>query len=671
MEAVNSAFGAFPTALAGGLGLGICATGAAIYRAATRKKPTHVSVNCWFCSQDTTVPYGNRNCWDCPNCEQYNGFQENGDYNKPIPAQYMEHLNHMVTSWATPSQASKIQQWPNGQILFCKKCNNNQPLKIKQLASFVPRDEDKYEEEIEVYKHHLEQTYKLCRPCQTAVEYYIKHQDRQIRAILFDHQLRRREADKTFVQSSHYSSLSTPIRVLFLRFVAFVSCAVLVAMAVYGSGSPFTGQKPPAEMQVVDPMSNSSDETISPSDQRPVQNVTGWEQLLDMVPEEMLMNLQAAWDYGKNHQMAVVTTGLFTCLLAVFLAGRIRLRRIDAVASLLWLTVMSLHLMENYLQTDVPGWLDTLKFSTTSLCCLVGFTATIATRKSTGQRRYRARRYLSGESVNSFCSDGALSPCASSLASSFIPIPPSIPQLARQQLCRTTRRNSPCSLPGRLNRALSLGTIPSLTRTESGYLFSGSRPPSQTTVGKDSPPSDYFSLKSGSRPSSPSMSPTPSVAGSVTSSSGSLHHRRPLISPARLNLTGQRLKLFTEHSRIQQGPLKLAHKAWPAPNLSEDANVSSNVLAQDVTRVSSHSHNAKSVEGGSIYSETTGQRKDSSSRSSACVVDTTTNVVGHQTSDVARGWKGFCENILWTSLLGLSLTANLIFVSVYLYQGLH
>ncbi|XP_041062384.1 transmembrane protein 201 isoform X2 [Carcharodon carcharias] len=583
----------------------------------------------------------------------------------------MEHLNHMVTSWATPSQASKIQQWPNGQILFCKKCNNNQPLKIKQLASFVPRDEDKYEEEIEVYKHHLEQTYKLCRPCQTAVEYYIKHQDRQIRAILFDHQLRRREADKTFVQSSHYSSLSTPIRVLFLRFVAFVSCAVLVAMAVYGSGSPFTGQKPPAEMQVVDPMSNSSDETISPSDQRPVQNVTGWEQLLDMVPEEMLMNLQAAWDYGKNHQMAVVTTGLFTCLLAVFLAGRIRLRRIDAVASLLWLTVMSLHLMENYLQTDVPGWLDTLKFSTTSLCCLVGFTATIATRKSTGQRRYRARRYLSGESVNSFCSDGALSPCASSLASSFIPIPPSIPQLARQQLCRTTRRNSPCSLPGRLNRALSLGTIPSLTRTESGYLFSGSRPPSQTTVGKDSPPSDYFSLKSGSRPSSPSMSPTPSVAGSVTSSSGSLHHRRPLISPARLNLTGQRLKLFTEHSRIQQGPLKLAHKAWPAPNLSEDANVSSNVLAQDVTRVSSHSHNAKSVEGGSIYSETTGQRKDSSSRSSACVVDTTTNVVGHQTSDVARGWKGFCENILWTSLLGLSLTANLIFVSVYLYQGLH
>lgn len=41
-----------------------------------RMKPTHTVVNCWFCNQDTVVPYGNRNCWDCPHCEQYNGFQE-------------------------------------------------------------------------------------------------------------------------------------------------------------------------------------------------------------------------------------------------------------------------------------------------------------------------------------------------------------------------------------------------------------------------------------------------------------------------------------------------------------------------------------------------------------------------------------------------------------------
>lgn len=34
------------------------------------------------------------------------------------------------------------------------------------------------------------------------------------------------------------------------------------------------------------------------------------------------------------------------------------------------------------------------------------------------------------------------------------------------------------------------------------------------------------------------------MAGSVASSAGSLRHRRPLISPARLNLKGQKLLLF-------------------------------------------------------------------------------------------------------------------------------
>lgn len=62
---------------------------------------------------------------------------------------------------------------------------------------------DNYDEEIEVYKHHVEQTYKLCRPCQTAVEYYIKHQNRQLRALLLNHQLRRsRDADKAFITVS-------------------------------------------------------------------------------------------------------------------------------------------------------------------------------------------------------------------------------------------------------------------------------------------------------------------------------------------------------------------------------------------------------------------------------------------------------------------------------------
>lgn len=136
-------------------------------------------MNCWFCNQNTVVPYGNRNCWDCPNCDQYNGFQEvsfsyslgmsvncselvfflfagavscarlyssfccfqNGDYNKPIPAQYMEHLNHGVSGSLPSSETPKTLQWVNCQMLLCRKCNNNQSAKIKQLASFIPRDD--------------------------------------------------------------------------------------------------------------------------------------------------------------------------------------------------------------------------------------------------------------------------------------------------------------------------------------------------------------------------------------------------------------------------------------------------------------------------------------------------------------------------------------------------
>ncbi|PKU35092.1 transhypothetical protein [Limosa lapponica baueri] len=463
-----------------------------------RKKPTHVTVNCWFCNQDTVVPYGNRNCWDCPNCEQYNGFQENGDYNKPIPAQYMEHLNHVVSGATTFCDPTKPQQWVSSQILLCKKCNNHQTMKIKQLASFSPREEGKYDEEIEVYKHHLEQTYKLCRPCQAAVEYYIKHQNRQLRALLLSHHFKRRETDKTYTQnlcsSSSSASITTPAQVILLRFLAFISCAFLVLMALYGSGDPFSlSAAVPAPVSSGPASVRNRTATSSRADLENDTSVTvaGWQELLRLLPEQMVENLSAAWAYGKNHQMAVAVLGLFTCLLAMFLAGRIRLRRIDAFASVLWFIVMSLHLAERYLKMETPNWLDTAKFGTTSLCCLVGFTAAVATRKSTGHRRYRPRRYLSGDSITLFPS-GTGTGFPSSATSLFVPTPPSILQLTNQQLFRSPRRTSSSSLPGRLNRALSLGTIPSLARADSGYLFSGSRPASQSSQSKESPTSGHF-----------------------------------------------------------------------------------------------------------------------------------------------------------------------------------
>lgn len=61
--------------------------------------------------------------------------------------------------------------------------------------------QENYDEEIEAYKHHLEQTYKLCPPCQAAVDYYIKYQNRQLRTVLLSHHLRRtQDTIKDFIK---------------------------------------------------------------------------------------------------------------------------------------------------------------------------------------------------------------------------------------------------------------------------------------------------------------------------------------------------------------------------------------------------------------------------------------------------------------------------------------
>ncbi|NWU79433.1 TM201 protein, partial [Onychorhynchus coronatus] len=195
--------------------------------------------------------------------------------------------------------------------------------------------------------------------------------------------------------SSSSASITTPAQVILLRFLAFLSCAFLVLMALYGSGNPFSlSTAVPAPIPSGPAPLRNRTGTDSPAD---VGNDTsvrvgGWRELLQLLPEHVVENLSTVWAYGKNHQMAVAVLGLFTCLLAMFLAGRIRLRRIDAFASVLWFVVMSLHVAERYLKMETPSWLDTAKFGTTSLCCLVGFTAAVATRKSMGQRRYRPRR---------------------------------------------------------------------------------------------------------------------------------------------------------------------------------------------------------------------------------------------------------------------------------------
>lgn len=98
-------------------------------------------------------------------------------------------------------------------------------------------------------------------------------------------------------------------------------------MALYGSGDPFSlSAAVPAPVSYSPAAVQNRTGTSSRADLENDTSLTvaGWRELLQLLPEQLVENLSAAWAYGKNHQMAVTVLGLFTCLLAMFLAGRIR-----------------------------------------------------------------------------------------------------------------------------------------------------------------------------------------------------------------------------------------------------------------------------------------------------------------------------------------------------------
>ncbi|CAK1581528.1 unnamed protein product [Parnassius mnemosyne] len=116
-------------------------------------------VNCWFCNCNIWVKFPIRNCWICPKCEQYNGFTEDGDYNRVLN----------VTTEQT-CKIPKVFQKSSPKNGLCKMCNINQHLKVTQLANFVPMNEKKFDEEIESYRLQLEKAYKLCSPCKKVLQ---------------------------------------------------------------------------------------------------------------------------------------------------------------------------------------------------------------------------------------------------------------------------------------------------------------------------------------------------------------------------------------------------------------------------------------------------------------------------------------------------------------------
>lgn len=125
------------------------------------RKRFAITVNCWFCNTNTRVPYEQKNAFSCPSCSQYNGFSEDGTYNREIPEHHSSKLNAFAKGFCQRTDS----RLPNVNGL-CEPCNRNQEMKVIQLANFKPRVESKYDEEIEDYRQKLEDSYQLCQKCQ-------------------------------------------------------------------------------------------------------------------------------------------------------------------------------------------------------------------------------------------------------------------------------------------------------------------------------------------------------------------------------------------------------------------------------------------------------------------------------------------------------------------------
>lgn len=128
------------------------------------RKRFPIRVNCWFCNSNLRVPYNDWNSFTCPKCEQYNGFTDDGDYNKEISAQFSSKFNSNAFCQRTTADARLPPS--NG---FCEFCSRNQEIKVIQLANFRPRCESTYDQEIEEFRQKLEDSYQLCQQCQRHV----------------------------------------------------------------------------------------------------------------------------------------------------------------------------------------------------------------------------------------------------------------------------------------------------------------------------------------------------------------------------------------------------------------------------------------------------------------------------------------------------------------------
>jgi len=143
----------------------------------------NIQANCHFCNTNQYIKRYELNNWTCKIdvCGQYNGFDENGDYNdvRQITGQKYEGINSQVfnkhKSYKFEENSREVveNRFAAGYKL-CDTCNDNQVLKLREEREFDPSDIESDDEEtwsrrIKSFKSQLDRKFPLCQICSKTV----------------------------------------------------------------------------------------------------------------------------------------------------------------------------------------------------------------------------------------------------------------------------------------------------------------------------------------------------------------------------------------------------------------------------------------------------------------------------------------------------------------------
>ncbi|GMS84657.1 hypothetical protein PENTCL1PPCAC_6832, partial [Pristionchus entomophagus] len=117
-------------------------------------------VNCWFCNGNQWVPMRDRRQFTCDCCGQYNGFNEDGGYDKVIREQ------HRVIPTKTRYASAEGFQQGVSDSPFCSRCEDAMERRRKAIADWEPDDEEEWTAQYDDYRMKMERIYPLCERCE-------------------------------------------------------------------------------------------------------------------------------------------------------------------------------------------------------------------------------------------------------------------------------------------------------------------------------------------------------------------------------------------------------------------------------------------------------------------------------------------------------------------------